>query len=218
MKILLVDDHVLFREGVASLLDAQPDMTVVGEAASTEEAISKARQLAPDVILMDISLPDASGLEAARQILDEQPEMNIVFLTVHEDDERLFEAIKTGGKGYLLKNTRTADLLGMLRGLERGEAAISRWLAARVLAEFARMRSQLEAIEPPDDDVTLTNREMEVLNLVTRGASNRDIAERLVVSESTVKNHMRNILSKLHLKNRQEAAAFARRHGLVDST
>lgn len=218
MKILLVDDHVLFREGVASLLDAQPDMTVVGEAASTEEAISKARQLVPDVILMDISLPDSSGLEAARQILDEQPEMNIVFLTVHEDDERLFEAIKTGGKGYLLKNTRTADLLGMLRSLERGEAAISRWLAARVLAEFARMRSRLEALEPPDDDVTLTNREMEVLNLVTRGASNRDIAERLVVSESTVKNHMRNILSKLHLKNRQEAAAFARRHGLVDST
>ena len=132
-KILLVDDHVLFREGVASLLDIQSDMTVLGEAASVKEAVVKARELRPDVILMDISLPDGTGVEAAQQILTKHPEIKIVFLTVHEDDERLFEAIKCGGQGYLLKNMRTAELLDLLRGLDRGEAAISRQMANRII-------------------------------------------------------------------------------------
>lgn len=216
MKLLLVDDHGLFREGLVSLLEAQPDMTVLGEAASAQEAIAKARELKPDTILMDISLPDESGLEVAQQILAEQPQVSIVFLTVHEDDERLFEAIKSGAKGYLLKNMRTAELLEMLRGLERGEAALSRRMAAQVLAEFARMRQQLASAGPIDEEVALTNRETEILKLVATGASNKEIAGQLVVSESTVKNHMRNILSKLHLNNRREAVAFARRQGLID--
>lgn len=218
MKILLVDDHVLFREGLASLLDIQPDMTVLGEAASAQEAIVKARELKPDTILMDISMPGGTGLDAAKQILAEQPEINIVFLTVHEDDERLFEAIKNGGKGYLLKNMRTSELLEMLRGLERGEAAISRQMAARILTEFARMKTHLGATEVLDEDVRLTNREIEILKLAAADASNKDIARQLVVSESTVKNHMRNILSKLHLKNRREAIALARRRGWIDSS
>ncbi len=217
MKILLVDDHVLFREGVASLLDTQTDMTVLGEAVSVQEAIAKARELKPDTILMDITLPDGSGLEATRQILAEQPKVNIVFLTVHEDNERLFEAIKNGGKGYLLKNTRTASLLEMLRGLDRGETAISRRMASRIITEFARMSTQLDTVIPDtsEEDIVLTNREIDVLKLVTNDASNKEIAARLVVAESTVKNHMSNILNKLHLKNRREAAAYARRHGLI---
>lgn len=217
MKILLVDDHVLFREGVASLLDTQPDMTVLGEATSVKEAIAKTKELKPDIILMDITLPDGNGVEAARQILAEQPEIKIVFLTIHEDDERLFEAIKCGGQGYLLKNMRTTELLDLLRGLEQGEAAISRKMAGRIMTEFARMRSRLEGIPTggADSDITLTHREIDVLTLVANGASNKEIAEQLVVTESTVKNHMSNILNKLHLKNRREAAAYARRHGLI---
>ncbi len=217
MKILLVDDHVLFREGLCSLLDVQPDMTVLGEATSVKEAILKAKDLKPDTILMDISLPDGNGIEATRKILAAQPEINIVFLTAHEDDKRLFEAIKTGGKGYLLKNMRTSELLEMLRGLDRDEAAISRKIAAQLLSEFARMRNRLDAapLVPDAPDVTLTNRETEILKQVATGAANKEIAQQLVVSESTVKNHLRNILSKLHLKNRREAVAFARRRGLI---
>ncbi len=215
MKILLVDDHVLFREGLTSLLDAQPDMTVVGQAASMVEAIVKARKLKPDTILMDISMPDGNGIEAARQILAQQPEIDIVFLTVHEDDERLFEAIASGGKGYLPKNTRTAELLKMLRGLAQGEAALSRRLTPRILAEFARMKTHLADVEPLAEEVVLTKREMDVLKLAGTGASNKEIAEQLAITESTIKNHMRHILSKLHLKNRREAVSFARRRGLI---
>jgi len=217
MKILLVDDHILFREGLATLLDAQPDMTIVAEAASAREAVVKAGELEPDTILMDISMPCGTGLEAACKILSEQPELNIVFLTVDEDDDRLFEAVKSWAKGYLLKNMRTAELVEMLRGLERGEAAFSKGLAVRILNEFARMKNRLDASEPIDEEeVTLTNREVEILELAAAGASNREIASQLVVTKSTVKNHMRNILGKLHLKNRREAVAFARRQGLID--
>ncbi len=218
MKILLVDDHVLFREGVASLLEEQPDITILGEAASVQGAIEKARALKPDIILMDISLPDGTGLDAARQILAEQPDINIVFLTVHEEDDTLFQAIKIGGKGYLLKNIRTTDLLEMLRGLARGEAALSRQLTSRILAEFSRVYEQLDKVGAPGPDVHLTRRETEVLKLVATNATNQEIAAALFVSVSTVKNHVRNILSKLHLKNRQEAANFARRHGLLKSS
>jgi DNA-binding NarL/FixJ family response regulator len=177
----------------------------------------KAGELKPDIILMDISMPGGTGLEAARKILNEQPEINIVFLTVHEDDDRLFEAVKSGAKGYLLKNMRTSELVEMLRGLEQGEAAFSRGLAVRILTEFARMKNRLDASEPIDEEeVTLTSREVEILELAAAGASNREIASQLVVTQSTVKNHMRNILAKLHLKNRREAVAFARRQGLID--
>jgi DNA-binding NarL/FixJ family response regulator len=218
MKLLLVDDHVLFREGLVSLLDAQPDMTIVGEAASIKEAVAKAEKLNPDTILMDISLPDGTGLQAASQILSRQPHINIVFLTVHEDDDRLFEAIKRGGKGYLLKNMRTAELLNMLRGLERGEAAISGRMAGRIMAEFARIRPWLSEGEPDEETLLLTSRELELLQLVAEDATNKEIARRLFIAESTVKNHMRNILSKLHLNNRREAAAYAQRRGLIDSS
>lgn len=213
MRILLVDDHVLFREGISSLLSAQPDMTIVGSASNVEEAISKARELKPDIVLMDFTLPDGTGLEATEAILTDRPDTMIVFLTVHEDDERLFATIRSGVKGYLPKNISMSDLVSYLRGIERGEAAITPKIATRIFGEFAqtdpvRKRSGASA-------ETLTTRELEVLRVLETGASNQEIAARLTISEQTVKNHVSNILSKLKVRNRYEAADFARRHGLV---
>jgi len=218
MKILLVDDHALFREGLASLLDAQPDLSIVGQAACVSEAVEQARALKPDAILMDISMPDGTGIDAAREILAEQPDVSIVFLTVHEDDERLFDAISVGGKGYLPKNISTTELLKMLRGLLHGEAALPRQTTSRILNEFARMKTQSPEAEAISEDAALTPRELEILKLAATGASNKEIAQNLVITESTVKNHMRNILGKLNLGNRREAVAYARRRGLLGSS
>lgn len=216
MRILLVDDHVLFREGLASLLDGQPDFSLIGEAGSVREAIVRARDLQPDLVLMDFSMPDGTGLDATRAILAERPETQIVFLTVHEEDERLFAAIRSGAKGYLLKNVPVAKLLNFLRGLKRGEAAISSIMTSRILAEF----SHTSPGHQPERGALaqLTSRELEVLRELTTGATNREIAQRLVITENTVKNHVGNILSKLNLPNRHAAARFADQHGLGTST
>ncbi|MCP4423729.1 MAG: response regulator transcription factor [Chloroflexi bacterium] len=215
MKILLVDDHILFREGLASLLNSQPDLTVAGFAETVQDAVVKASQLQPDLILMDFGLSDGTGLDATRIILDKYPYMKIIFLTMHEDDEPLFEAIRCGAKGYLLKNVPVAKLLSYIRGVENGEAAISRSMTTRVLNQF----SQTKPLRAPTltTQNVLTAREIEILRELDTGATNRQIANRLVISERTVKNHVSNILSKLSLKNRREAANFARQHGLVGS-
>ena len=215
IKILLVDDHTLFREGLAGLLSGQPDFSVIGEAGSVQEAIVVARDLRPDIVLMDFTLPDGTGLDATRVILAERPETNIVFLTVHEEDERLFAAIRSGAQGYLLKNVPVAKLLSFLRGLEQGEAAISGKLTSRILDELARTEPSRGPIS--DDFSALTARELEVLRELASGASNREIAERLCISENTVKNHVGNILAKVNLQNRREAARFAIQHGLEPS-
>lgn len=213
MKVLLVDDHVLFREGLVSLLNSQPDFQVIGEAGAVQEAISMVRSLKPDLVLMDFGLPDGTGLDATKIILANYPEVKIVFLTVHEEDDRLFAAIRCGAKGYLLKNVPVVKLLAFLRRIEHGEVAISSAMASRILAEFARTeptrgRERMETGE-------LTIRELEVLRELALGASNREIAERLVIAENTVKNHVRNILAKLNLRNRREATRYARNQGLV---
>lgn len=213
LRLFLADDHVLVREGVAGLLATQPDIEIVGEASDGLEALEKARALQPDVILMDIGMPRCDGLEATRLIKREMPEVKIVMLTVHDADERLFEAIRSGAQGYLLKNINSAELLEMLRGIVRGEAPISRAMAARILAEFARQGET----QPSEAELLLTSREREVLRWVARGATNREIAARLVISENTVKNHVRNILHKLHLANRVQAMVYARQHGLVNA-
>lgn len=214
LKILLVDDHALFREGLVSLLNSQTDVEVVGQGGSVGEAVTLTRQLQPDLVLMDFVLLDGTGVEATLAILAERPQTRIIFLTVHEDDERLFAAIRAGAVGYLLKNVRAAELLMTLRGVARGEAGISRMVASRILEEFARLpvTSSQPALPPGAD---LTSREIEIVRELARGASNRDIARKFVISENTVKNHVRNVLAKLHLHSRRDIASYARDRGLT---
>ena len=201
LRLLLVDDHALFREGLISLLSYQDDFTVVGEAEDAESALDQARALEPDIVLMDIELPGEDGVIATQRLKMEKPAVTVVMLTVRDDSQTLFEAIKAGAQGYLVKNMRSRELLEQLRGLARGEAAISRRMATRILDEI------LGQTGPFGPEEELTAREMDVLELVAARLSNAEIAERLVVSEHTVKNHMKSILSKLHLRNRHQAAA-----------
>lgn len=209
MRILLTDDHILFRKGLAQLLNTQPDFQVVGEAGDGLEAQIQARELMPDLILMDIHMPQCDGTEATRRIKAELPYVLIVMLTVSDDEQDLFAALKNGAQGYLLKKMDPEDLFAQLRGLARSEAPLSRLMASKILREFSR------ALTPePDVERALTTREQQVLQLVALGMTNRDIADKLVVSENTVKNHLRNILAKLHLENRVQAAAYALREGL----
>lgn len=216
-RILLVDDHILFREGLVGLLEGQPDFHVVGQAGTVGEAIELTDKLKPDLILMDFSLPDGTGLAATQTILAKHPDIDIVFLTVHEEDDRLFEAIRCGAKGYLLKNVPVAKLLVHLRGIEQGEAAVSKAMVSRILTEFSRQRpNPLGNGERNKDVDVLTSRETEVLQVLATGATNQEIATHLIISENTVKNHVRSILTKLHLKNRREAIRYAKRHGLTD--
>jgi two-component system NarL family response regulator len=214
VRLLLVDDHVLFREGLISLIGPQPDLKVVGQAGSVQEAISAARLLRPDIILMDFTLPDGTGLDATQAILAERSDTKIVFLTVREDDETLFAAIRAGATGFLFKNTRAADLLRRLREVARGEAGISPAVALRILDEFSRTAAP--SLQGGDQRSSgLTTREIEIVREIAQGASNRDISNRLVISENTVKNHVRNVLAKLQLRNRREVMEYAQRHGLI---
>lgn len=213
LRVFLVDDHALVREGIAGLLEPHRDIEIVGEAENGLEALEKAREVMPDVILMDIEMPTCDGLEATRLIKKEMPYVKIVILTVHDADDRLFEAIRSGAQGYLLKSIGSAELIEMLRGMDRGEAPISRSMASRILEEFVRQ----DEAHGLDGELLLTRREREVLQWVARGSSNREIADALVISENTVKNHMRNILSKLHLSNRAQVMAYALRRGLVNN-
>ncbi len=210
VRILLVDDHALFRDGLASLLAEQADLEVVGEAETGDEALKKARQLEPDLILMDIYMPGEDGLTATWRIKDEMPSVKIVMLTISEEDQKLFEAVKSGAQGYLLKKMKAQEFLDMLRGISRGEAPISRAIASKILAEFARQA-------PPENApaLRLSPREREVLMLLTKGATNKEIASALGISENTVKNRLKSILEKLHLENRVQAVAYAFERGLV---
>jgi DNA-binding NarL/FixJ family response regulator len=212
-KILIVDDHILFREGLASLIGNQPDFTVVGEAGSVREASQQARTLVPDLILMDFSLPDGTGAEAARVILEELPAVDIVFITVHESDEFLMEAVCSGAKGYLLKNLPVAKLLDSLRGLARDEAAISRKMTSHLLRQISTQDQGQRS--GSYDRLSLTAREIEVMRELTTGASNQEIAGSLCISINTVKNHVHNILRKLELDNRRQLAKFAVKQGYL---
>jgi len=213
IRVLLVDDHALFRKGLASLIDPLEDMEVVGEAGDGREALERARELMPDLILMDIQMPGWDGLKATQLIKEEMPYVKIVMLTVSDDDKDLFEAIKQGAQGYLLKDIEPEELFELLRGVYRGEAPISHLTAARILDEFTRL-AQKESWVPIAGN-NITPREKEVLQLVAQGATNKEIASQLFIAENTVKNHLRNILAKLHLGNRVQAAAYALREGLI---
>ncbi len=214
IRVLLADDHALFREGLASLIAAQPDFEVVGEAGDGLEALVKARELVPDLILMDIAMPGCDGLEATRRIKHDLPATVIVILTVRDDDDKLFEAIRSGAQGYLLKSIRSRDMLDMLRRAVHGEAALSPALAGRILEEFRRLSQRAPEL-PEGGAAVLTAREQEVLTLAAEGRTDREIAETLCLSLHTVKSHMRNILARLHVSSRYEAAQLARERGLV---
>lgn len=216
MRLLLVDDHVLFREGLVSMFSNQPDLVIVGEAGSVEEAVSKALTLKPDLILMDVGLPDGTGLDALDLILPKLPEVKIVMLTIYETDEMLFTAIRRGAKGFLLKNTPLSKLLASIRALERGEPAITRSMTGRIMEEFSRQGSLKNESDPRL--ATLTLREREVLELLGIGASNDEISKRLFISENTVKRHVHKILQKLKLMNRREAGEFSGQAGIAKAS
>ena len=210
IRLVVVDDHVLFREGLIAIIKSASDIEVVGQAGSVIEAIDLVRTIKPDIVLMDFTLPDGTGADATRAILKEYPDCKIVFLTMSEDEDDLFTAIRSGARGYLLKNLQPAKLISSLRSVQQGESALSRTMTLRVMEELSRTRKT----EYPTE-VTLTNREIDVLRAVATGLSNQDIANHLFITESTVKYHVHSILEKLNLSNRKEAAAFARKHGLI---
>lgn len=206
MRILIVDDHTLFREGLVSLLNGQPDIQVVAQAESVQEAVILARTHNPNLVLMDFGLPDGTGLDATVQILADQATVKIVFLTIHEDDENLFAAIRAGAKGYLLKNVPTTKLLAYLRGVQHGEAALAPVMTAKLLDEFARLPVVKD--EKPISVEILSARELEVWEQLCAGATNREIAARLSIAENTVKNHVHSVLSKLDLNNRRQVVKY----------
>ncbi len=216
LRVLLVDDRALFRKGLVALFRLREDFCVVGEAGDGLEAMSKARSSRPDVILMDVCMPNCDGLTATRCIKQELPQVKIIMLTVSDHDEDLFTAIKNGADGYLLKNLEPEQLFAMLDGVRHGEAAIQGALAVRILEEFRLLQGKLEHSQVvPDPDQQLTPRELDVLRLVAAGATNKQVAAALAITENTVKLHLRNILEKLHLQNRVQAAAYAIRQGLT---
>jgi len=212
VRILIADDHTLFRDGLKSLLKVEGH-EVLGEARNGVEAIELARQLKPDIVLMDVAMPEMDGITATRTLRAEMPDIKVIILTASEDDAKLFDAIKSGAQGYLLKNLEADDFFSMLDRASRGEPALTPNLARKLLQEFARP-AEASAGDDPD---ALTDREREVLELMVEGvASNRKLAKRLGVSENTVKFHVRNILDKLRLHSRAEAVGYALRKKIVD--
>ncbi|OQY94573.1 MAG: DNA-binding response regulator [Anaerolineae bacterium UTCFX2] len=212
--MLLVDDHALFREGLAGILSAQPDIVVIGEANDGLEAVVMARELRPDLILMDIQMRGCDGLEATQLIKKELPETVIVMLTVRDEEDKLFEAIKSGAQGYLLKSIRSSQMIDLLHAAMRGEAALSPLLAGRMLEEFRRLSNQQNDLQPAPVE-PLTQREQEVLSLAAVGLSDKEISAKLSISLFTAKSHMRNILAKLQVNSRREAAWLAKNRGML---
>jgi len=212
IRVLLADDHELFRQGIRRLLESTPDIEIVGEAATGRETVGLVEDLAPDIVLLDIAMPELSGIDAARVIKTASPRTGIIMLTVHADEEFLFEAIKAGAMGYLLKDASSEELFRAIRVVHGGEGLLAPSMAAKVIREFARSpeRPDLALVTTP-----LTAREVEILQHVASGLANKEIAQRLAISERTVKNHLSNIMAKLHVNSRTQAAVYALRSGLV---
>jgi two-component system NarL family response regulator len=215
IRVVICDDHSLFRRGLAMVLENEPGIVVVGEAEDGEAAVSAAEELAPDVVLMDVRMPKRSGIEATRAIAERVPTTKILMLTVSDEEEDLYEAVKAGAAGYLLKEISIEEVADAIRSVVSGQSLITPSMASKLLAEFSNLSKaaeQRQTVPTP----RLTSRELEVLKLVAQGMSNREIASDLFISENTVKNHVRNILEKLHLHSRMEAVMYAVREKILD--
>jgi DNA-binding NarL/FixJ family response regulator len=212
IKILIADDHRLFREGLARMLNDTAEMTVVASVSNGEEAIARAAECKPDVILMDVNMPGLDGIEATRRLRAHHPQSHILMLTVSEQDSALFAAIRAGARGYLLKSMSSEELVDAIGRVNAGEAIIAPKMAIKLLDEFAALSSEAQQQESSGE--SLTDRERAVLQFVARGLSNKEIAAALALSPHTIKAHLRSILDKLDLRSRSEAAAWAARHNL----
>ena len=213
VTVLLVDDQALFREGMRTLLSVEPGIEVVGEAADGQEALRQVRRLAPQVILMDLRMPVMNGVESTRRIRAEAPESRIIVLTTFDDEEDVFEALRAGAVGYLLKDAPRGKLMEAIAAAAKGESFLQPSVAAKVVAQFSRMTAARPAVPPPADP--LSERELEVLRHLAQGMSNKEIATALGIAEGTAKNHMTNILGKLGVLDRTQAALRARDLGLA---
>ena len=215
LRVLIADDHPLFRSGLRALLGAVPDTAVVGEATTGKEAIALAVELQPDVIVMDLQMPGVSGIEATRRILDTSPHIGVLVVTMFEDDYSVFAAMRAGAKGYVLKDADEEDMLHAIRAVGKGEAIFSPAVARRVIDFFTGARSEeRDRSVPPRAFPELTDREREVLDLIAQGLSNPEIAARLYLSPKTVRNHISNIFAKLQVADRAQAIVRAREAGL----
>jgi NarL family two-component system response regulator LiaR len=213
IRILIADDHAVVREGLRALIDTELGMDLVGEASDGVEAVRKARATRPDVILLDLVMPHMDGIEAIGQIKEHDPDARILVLTSFAEDERVFLAVKAGALGYLLKDASPQELLQALRDVYRGELSMAPAIAHKLMRELQRSAKEPSSLPPTEEP--LTAREVDVLRLVAQGLSNLDIAETLVISDRTVRTHVSNILEKLHLANRTQAALYALREGLA---
>jgi len=215
IRVIIADDHALFRRGLEMVLESEPDMAVVGEANDGKEAYELATELMPDLVLMDVRMPAHGGIGATKLIKDAVPHTKILMLTISDEEEDLYEAIKAGASGYLLKEISIEEVADAIRSVHAGQSLISPSMASKLLNEFASMAKKDEEKQQMPAP-RLTEREMEVLTLVAQGLNNRDIAKALFISENTVKNHVRNILEKLHLHSRMEAVVYAVREKLLE--
>ncbi len=214
IKVLIADDHIIIREGLLNMLSRSSAIEVVGEARNGTEAVAQARELMPDVVLMDLRMPGLDGVTATQQIVAESPHVKVLVLTVSDDSKDLVEAVKAGARGYLLKDASEKTLVGAVEAIHGGESIINPAMAADLFEEFRSLSKERERQRSPLV-AKLTDREHEILKLLAEGLENRGIAQKIFVSESTVKNHVSNILSKLQLGNRIQAAVFAEREGLT---
>jgi DNA-binding NarL/FixJ family response regulator len=214
IRILLVDDQPLFRRALATLIGDQPHLSIVGEAENGLNAVEMAHALKPDLIIMDVEMPVMNGVEATRRIRDELPDVKVVILTVSEADDHLFDAIRYGAHGYLLKDLRPEQLYELIRAVMRNETVLSPAIAGRLMREFREGPGHKHTVVAEDEGPVLTRREIQIMQLVSRGLSNKEIGGRLSITEGTVKNHVHNALEKLQLENRIQAAAYVVRHGL----
>ncbi len=216
LRVLIADDHELFRRGLRMVLDDETDIEVVAEAGDGREAVELAREQVPDVVVLDVRMPAVSGIEAARLIRGDQPGTRILMLTISDEEDDLFEAVKAGANGYLLKEISIDEIADAIRSVHAGQSLITPSMASKLLTEFAELVRREEPVPQDVPAPRLTPREMEVLQELAKGLSNRDIAQSLSIAENTVKNHVRNILEKLHLHSRMQAVLYAVRQNLLD--